>query len=34
LRRAEEASYRFAIVDASQSIERIRKLLGDVIETL
>lgn len=34
LRRAEEASYRFAIVDASQSIERIRKLLGDVIDTL
>ncbi|WP_206952225.1 dTMP kinase [Trinickia acidisoli] len=34
LRRAEEAPYRFAIVDASQSIERIRKILGDVIEAL
>jgi dTMP kinase len=34
LRRAEEAPYRFTIVDASQSIERIRKMLGDVIDTL
>ena len=34
LRRAEEAPYRFAIVDASQSIEHIRKTLGDVIDTL
>lgn len=34
LRRAEEASYRFAIVDASQSIEHIRKVLGDVLEAL
>lgn len=34
LRRAEEAPYRFVIVDASQNIERIRKTLGDVIDTL
>jgi dTMP kinase len=34
LRRAEEAPYRFAIVDASQSIERIRKVLGDVLDAL
>jgi dTMP kinase len=34
LRRAEEAPHRFAIVDASQSIERIRALLGSIIDTL
>lgn len=34
LRRAQEAPYRFEIVDASQSIERIRKRLGDVLDTL
>ncbi|MGN6085908.1 dTMP kinase [Trinickia sp.] len=34
LRRAQEAPYRFAIVDASQSIEHIRKTLGDVLDTL
>ena len=34
LRRAEEAPYRFVVVDASQSIEQIRKQLGDVIDTL
>ncbi|RDU99310.1 dTMP kinase [Trinickia dinghuensis] len=34
LRRAEEAPHRFAIVDASSSIERIRAVLGDVIDAL
>lgn len=34
LRRAEEASHRFAIVDSSQSIEAIRKRLGELIDTL
>lgn len=34
LRRAEEAPYRFAIVDASQSIEHIRRVLGDVLAAL
>ncbi|HVW49331.1 MAG TPA: dTMP kinase [Trinickia sp.] len=34
LRRAQEAPYRFAIVDASQSIERIRAALGELIDAL
>ncbi|MBU6489196.1 MAG: dTMP kinase [Burkholderiales bacterium] len=34
LRRAQEAPYRFAIVDASQSIERIRAVLGEIIDAL
>jgi dTMP kinase len=34
LRRAEEASYRFAVVDASQSIDRIRQVLGGVLDAL
>jgi dTMP kinase len=34
LRRADEAPYRFAIVDATQSIERIRKVLDELIATL
>jgi dTMP kinase len=34
LRRAEEAPYRFAIVDATQSIERIRKTLDELIGAL
>ncbi|RKP52581.1 dTMP kinase [Trinickia fusca] len=34
LRRAEEAPYRFAIIDATKSIERIRETLNDVIAAL
>lgn len=34
LRRAQEAPYRFAIVDASESIERIRAVLGELIDAL
>jgi dTMP kinase len=34
LRRAQEAPYRFAIVDASQSIEHIRAALGELIDAL
>lgn len=34
LRRAEEAPHRFAIVDASASIEAIRQVLGGVIDAL
>jgi dTMP kinase len=34
LRRAQEAPYRFAIVDASQSIERIQAALGELIDAL
>ncbi|HEX7936044.1 MAG TPA: dTMP kinase [Paraburkholderia sp.] len=34
LRRAEEAPYRFAIIDSSQSIVRIRKKLEELIATL
>ncbi|WP_322106844.1 dTMP kinase [Paraburkholderia sp. J41] len=34
LRRAEEAPYRFAIVDSSQAIETIRHRLDQVLETL
>lgn len=34
LRRAEEAPYRFEIIDATQSIERIRETLNDVIAAL
>ena len=34
LRRADEASYRFAIVDASQSIEHIRKVLAGILDAL
>jgi len=34
LRRAQEAPYRFAIVDAAQSIERIRAALGELIDAL
>lgn len=34
LRRAEEAPHRFAIIDASRSIEDIRKALGAVVDAL
>jgi dTMP kinase len=34
LRRVDEAPYRFATIDATQSIERIRKTLGEVIAAL
>ncbi|PMS32232.1 thymidylate kinase [Trinickia symbiotica] len=34
LRRADEAPYRFAIIDATQSIERIRKTLDELISTM
>ncbi|MGG1943516.1 dTMP kinase [Trinickia sp. NRRL B-1857] len=34
LRRAQEAPYRFTVVDASLSIEEIRKQLGEVIDAL
>lgn len=34
LRRADEAPYRFTTIDATQSIERIRKMLGEVIAAL
>lgn len=34
LRRADEAPYRFAIIDATQSIERIRKTLDELIATM
>jgi dTMP kinase len=34
LRRADEAPYRFAIIDATQSIERIRKALDRLIASL
>lgn len=34
LRRAQEAPYRFTVVDASLSIEEIRKRLGEVIDAL
>ncbi|KAA0086272.1 dTMP kinase [Trinickia soli] len=34
LRRAEEAPHRFAVVDASDSIEHIRKVLGDIVDQL
>ena len=34
LRRAAEAPHRFAVIDASHSIEAIRKALGDVIDAL
>ncbi len=34
LRRAEEAPYRFAIIDSTQSIERIQKRLEELIATL
>ncbi len=34
LRRADEAPYRFAIIDATQSIERIRKTLDEIIAAL
>lgn len=34
LRRAQEAPHRFAIVDASRSIEEIRKTLGAVVDAL
>jgi dTMP kinase len=34
LRRADEAPYRFATIDATQSIERIRKALGDLVAAL
>ncbi|MEA3120022.1 MAG: dTMP kinase [Paraburkholderia sp.] len=34
LRRADEAPYRFATLDATQSIERIRNTLGEVIASL
>jgi dTMP kinase len=34
LRRADEAPYRFATIDATKSIERIRKTLGELIAAL
>ncbi|MGA7781790.1 MAG: dTMP kinase [Paraburkholderia sp.] len=34
LRRAEEAPYRFAIIDSSQSIPEIQKRLEDIVSTL
>jgi dTMP kinase len=34
LRRADEAPYRFATIDATRSIERIRKRLGELIAAL
>ncbi|WP_116140531.1 dTMP kinase [Trinickia diaoshuihuensis] len=34
LRRAHEAPYRFVVVDASLSIEQIRKQLGEVVDAL
>ena len=34
LRRAEEAPHRFAIIDASEPIEGIRKVLADIVDRL